>query len=231
MKKELSMPSFAFDLEGTLVDLERFHQLAFAEVASKLEVVFGQEEFYQFVGAGDEAISKAITDLCRKVGRKIDHLEVRILKNAVYRDILYSNEISTREGVPVYLDRAKFLGGDLVIASLTPKIDTENIITRTGLSLFFRYILTEDDVTKLKPDPEVYLKAARLIQIGNNRMLVHEDSPAGVKAAKAAESPVAAFPVYENLQFEPQPNAIYLSWIGLDPGEIYNSLVNKRKTF
>lgn len=220
-------PRFTFDLEGTLVNLEGWHQLAFEKVAERLEVTFGLEQFHQFVGAGDKAISQEISRLCQQIGRRVDHEQVRKLKNAIYRDILYGSNVFPREGVPTYLEKARFVGGDLVIASLTPLSDAMHILQRSGLVPFFRYKLTEDDVRLLKPDPEVYLMSAKLLRVTPNKVLVHEDSPAGVKAAKAAGSSVAAFPVYPNLRFDPEPNAIYLSWVGLDPEEIYSRLIEQ----
>lgn len=61
--------SFAFDLEGTLVDLERFHVNAFEETAARYGVIFGEEEFRPFVGNGDLAISTEIARLLGEPGR------------------------------------------------------------------------------------------------------------------------------------------------------------------
>jgi HAD superfamily hydrolase (TIGR01509 family) len=221
---------YAFDLEGPLVNLESWHQCAFEEVAGSLGVVFGAAEFKKFVGAGDKAISEEIAMLSKSTGRPIDPVEIRGLKNVIYRDILYSSDVSPREGVSDYLEKARFVGGDLVIASLTPRDDAVHILQKSGLAPFFKYTLTEDDVMLLKPDPEVYLASVRLLNARPNMVLVHEDSPTGVKAAKAAGSHVAAFPVHESLEFDPEPDAIYFSWVDLDPNEIYNRLVKQSQT-
>jgi len=218
---------FAFDLEGTLVNLEPWHQLAFEEVAKGLEVVFASQEFNKFVGAGDKAISEEIARLARSTGGLISPVEVRGLKNAIHRDLLYSNVIFPRSGVPEYLDRAKFVGGDLVITSLTPARDAEHILRKAGLKPFFRHTLVESDVRFLKPDPEVYLRSAELLSISPKHQLVHEDSPTGVRAAKAAGSPVIAFPVHDNLEFNPEPDAVFFSWVGLDPNELYCRLIEQ----
>lgn len=214
-------PRFSFDLEGTLVDQEPWHQLAFAKVAEDFGVKFGKSEFLNFVGAGDKAISEEIARLADLHGNTFANV-IRNIKNSTYRDILFSHEILPREAVAVYLDRAKTVGGDLVIASLTPRSDAEYILKSSGLLPFFRHVLTEEDVKELKPNPEVYLKSARLLKISPGKQLVHEDSPVGVKAAKNAGSPVVAFPVHKDLIFDPEPNEIILSWIGQNPFEIYN---------
>jgi len=71
---------YAFDLEGTLVNLESWHQYAFEEVAESLGVVFGITEFNKFVGAGDEAISEEIAKLAGSIGEMVDPVKVRGLK-------------------------------------------------------------------------------------------------------------------------------------------------------
>lgn len=218
---------FVFDLEGTLVDNESWHQFAFEEVAKRLGVVFATPEFKKFVGAGGKAISEEIARLAGSRGEKVDPVDVRRLKDVVYRDILYSTDFYPRDGVPEYLEKAKTVGGDLVIASLTPQKEAVHILQRSGLAPFFKYILTEEDVVLLKPNPEIYLRSAKLLNAKPGRLLVHEDSPAGVKAAKDAGCPVAAFPVHPNLRFDPEPDAIYLSWVGLDPKEIYTRLIKQ----
>jgi beta-phosphoglucomutase len=225
MNEVLRSPSFAFDLEGPLVNLEDFHQKAFADVANRLGVVFGKEQFKNFVGAGDAAISQAIAEM---IGSN-DSQKIRTLKVNVYQDMIHSECIEPREGASEYLIQAKALGGDLVITSLTPNEEALRILTVSGLKPFFRYILTENSVAKRKPDPEVYIKAAELLRVRPEHMLVHEDSPTGVASAKAAGAAVAAFPVHENLVFNPQPDAIYFSWIDLNPREVYDKLMSSQK--
>ncbi|MBI2610709.1 HAD family phosphatase [Candidatus Kaiserbacteria bacterium] len=225
---EKPKPALAFDLEGTLVDLERFHQMAFEHVAAQLGLQFGQGEFHAFVGAGDEAIAKEIARLGDLSNFKLDPKAIRTAKTEVYRDMLHAHPIVPREGAGEYLERAKIIGGNLVLASLTPDKDAERILTGSHLKPFFTFILTESDVQKKKPDPEVYQKAAKLRGVVNPNMLVHEDSPVGVASGKAAGSPVAAFPVHENLKFEPKPDAIYMGWKNLAPEEVIDEIFKSR---
>jgi len=84
----MSNMKFAFDLEGTLVDLEGLHQQAFERVARDLGVAFGNQQFRQFVGAGDQAISNEIAKLVE--GSQISAETIKAAKQAVYRDLLYS---------------------------------------------------------------------------------------------------------------------------------------------
>jgi len=122
--------------------------------------------------------------------------------------------------VPEYLERARDIGGDLVIASLTDEDDAHHILEAAAISCYFSHVLTEKSVARRKPYPDVYLLAARLLATTPQQMLVHEDSPVGVASGKAAGSRVAAFPVYDNLVFDPPPDAIFASWVGLDSRDV-----------
>lgn len=214
---------FAFDLEGTLVDLELLHQQAFEHVAGSLGVRFNYDDFLKFIGAGELVISKAIADLIG--GETIGHQEIRRAKQKIYNDLLHSQEIKPREGVIEYLDSAHSHFGDLVVVTLTPRDKAQLILSRSGLLSFFEYAVCEEDVTSLKPAPDAYSKAAGLLSSQTKRMLAHEDSPPGVASAKAAGSPVAAFPIFKNLTYDPEPDAIFMSWVGLDPKEIAEKLI------
>ena len=206
-RKPTELPTkLAFDLEGTLVDLELLHQQAFEHVAATLGVQFGKEEFHKFVGAGDDAISAEIS---RLLEHKFDGPSIKGLKASIYHEMLHSQPIKPREGVNEYLDRAMAVSNELLVASLTPPANAAYILGSAGLSRFFYYVLSNDQVRFKKPRPDVYLMAARTFDVPNSRMLVHEDSPPGVEAAKAAGSPVVVFPAHKNLRFSQKPYLIF----------------------
>ncbi len=229
MSTETFFSANAVDLEGTGVDLEDIHAKSFEEVASRQGVIFGQDEFRQFVGAGDEAIAKAIAEM---FGSDADHRTIRAQKNDIYRAVLHSHPVMPREGFVEYLEEVRSLGGKLVIASITPDGDAEYILRRSGLLKFFQpdHILTESSVTNRKPHPEIYTTAARILGVSTTpeRMLVHEDSPTGVTAGKRAGARVAAFPVHEGLQFPDAPDATFSSWVGVTPKVVYDRVMSAR---
>ncbi len=219
----------AVDLEGTAVDLEGLHQEALEQVASNYGVRFGQHEFHSFVGAGDKAISEAISKMTTD---KIDPIIIRAEKEKLYEELLYSYPISPREGVSEYLETVRSLGGELVLASITPDGNAFEILRRSDLLRFFNpgHILTESSVKKLKPDPEVYIKASEIfgIQASPEKMLVHEDSPPGKIAAEKAGARVVVFPVHEGLVFDLQPDAIFTTWKDITPQLVYDKIMSSK---
>lgn len=218
-------PKLAFDLEGTLVDLEKFHHEAWRVVAEKLGVKFGPEEIRDFIGLGLDETSKEITRLGKLAGIQLDPEIIKTAKDKVYHDMLNSHTIEPREGVPEYLEKSlTLMGGEIVLATVTTTQDVERILGEARLKPFFKYILTKEDVKNKKPHPEIYHRAAGIVGVPNKDLLVHEDSPAGAKSAKTAGSPVAVFPVHENLSFDPKPDAIYMGWHDLDPRAVIDKI-------
>ena len=80
----------------------------------------------------------------------------------------------------------------MAVVSSSARVEVEPPLVRTGVADCFRLIITREDVERIKPNPEPYLKAARLLQA--SRPLVIEDSPAGIAAGRAAGFQVVEVP-------------------------------------
>ncbi len=93
-----------------------------------------------------------------------------------------------REGVVDYLDAAQRLGLRLAVASSSPLYWVSGHLTRLGLTSRFERIISGDDVTpdRVKPKPDIYLKALQALDISPAQAIAFEDSPHGLIAARAA---------------------------------------------
>ena len=100
------------------------------------------------------------------------------------------------DGVRETLAAAKRLGLRCAIASSSERAWVEPHLTRLGLLSSFEEIITGDDVQegRTKPHPDLYLKALSALQLGANEVLVFEDSPNGIRAARAAGLSVVGVP-------------------------------------
>ena len=74
----------------------------------------------------------------------------------------------------------------LTIASVSRKKDIILVLNKIGIQNFFTYIISSDNITHMKPDPEIYLKAIDKLGMQNNECIAIEDSPNGVRSAKSA---------------------------------------------
>jgi HAD superfamily hydrolase (TIGR01509 family) len=99
-------------------------------------------------------------------------------------------------GVLDYLQQAQDLGLKLAVASSSPHSWVDTHLTRLDLFDYFSRIICADDVPagRTKPHPDLFIKALEAVQAQPNQALVFEDSPNGVRAARAAGIFVVAVP-------------------------------------
>jgi len=106
-------------------------------------------------------------------------------KEAIFREVA-RGKIKPLEGAVELVMGLKKAGFELAIGSSTPKKNIEVVLESIGLAEVFHVRVGAEDVSRGKPDPEVFLKAAELIGVRPERCVVIEDAVAGIKAAKNA---------------------------------------------
>jgi HAD superfamily hydrolase (TIGR01509 family) len=177
-----------FDMDGTLVDNMHFHHQAWKEFLAMHDISISDEEFHRKnVGTIKEVIPKFMPhvqepDLIMELGMQ---------KESVYRT-LYGPHIQPLGGLKAFLDQVYTAGIPIALATAA---DAKNIeFTLEGLSMahYFQAIAGSEDVEKGKPSPDVYLHAARKLQIDPKDCIAFEDTPSGIRAALAAGMRVVA---------------------------------------
>ena len=194
-----------FDLEGTVIDLEKLHFDSFSLVAEECGVPISFETMHKhiphLIGGGDAVVAEGLAVLME---HRLNPTQIRERKMFHYQNFLKEARIIPRQGFLSVFAQIQKMGLSVAIGSLTPKAQAEELLTRSGLMpLFIReHIILLEDVHNKKPAPDVYLKTAKRLGINPEAQLVFEDSVPGVKAARAAGSVVIAMPVWnfsENL--------------------------------
>jgi len=181
-----------FDLDGVICHTDHYHYLAWKQIADKLGVYF------------DETINNRLRGVSRMESLDIilERLEDRILvkeekvrlaedKNEIYKELL--REMSTQDLSKEVKDTLDFLrahGLKLAIGSSSK--NARLILTQIGLENYFDEISDGNNITRSKPHPEVFLKAAEYLKIEPTDCLVVEDAKAGIEAAQAAGMDSAA---------------------------------------
>lgn len=181
----MNKKGFIFDLDGVIVDTAKYHFLAWQKLAKSLDIDFTEEENEQLKGVsrvrslekilewGDKTISEALfNDLMGK--KNDDYLS--------YIATMDENEILP--DVPRVLNMLRHANQPIALGSASKNART--ILDRVHLKSLFDAIVDGNDVSKAKPDPEVFLIAAREINIKPEDCIVFEDSVAGVQAANTA---------------------------------------------
>ena len=219
----------AFDLEGTVIDVEFAHFEAFRLAAEEVGLYFDPNNLVadiaskipNAIGGGNTVNS---TGIWRLSGQKSTVEEISRRKLFFYNQIIEGlATIAPRPGFLKVFQQILKLGLSVAIASLTPPNQAKVLFERSGVHNLFPTdcILLENSVTKVKPDPEVYLVAADRMGIHPSQQLVFEDSPTGLMAARAAGSPAVAMPIYTfpaNIEAlkKAGPVEIFTSWTEID---------------
>lgn len=175
-----------FDLDGVIVDTAKYHYLAWKRLASELGFEFTEKDNEQLKGVSR---MESLEILLSVGGIKIDDPkkkeELAEKKNNWY--VEYISKMTEDEilpGVKEFLELLKNNGVKLAIGSASK--NTMTILNRIGLANFFDAIVDGTKITKAKPDPEVFLKAAEEMNIDPKDCCVFEDAVAGIEAAKRA---------------------------------------------
>ena len=179
-----------FDLDGVLIDSEPLHFEAHKKALEKFGVQLSLEDYMNFgVAKGDENL---YANVAQKFNVTIDRNEISSFKKKIFKEILDAKG-SLISGV---LDVLKKLDGkcDCAIVSSGSKTSVDHIVDTFGIRKFFKVIVTGDDVERVKPFPEIYLKAIEMIGYEKEACIAIEDSETGIASAKAAGLRCVAIP-------------------------------------
>ena len=173
-----------FDLDGVLVDSSRFHFDAWKrlsqEVAAKQPVT--EAWFRRTFGQRNEEILLSLFQ------RELTQEEVTAFadrKEVLFRQLAHSR-LKPLPGARKLVEGLYQAGFQLAVGTSTPPENLEMILGDLGLAQYFPVRITGTDVTHGKPDPEVFLQAAKRLQVLPRQCVVIEDAEAGIDAALRA---------------------------------------------
>ncbi|MDT8781579.1 MAG: HAD family phosphatase [Candidatus Bathyarchaeota archaeon] len=169
-----------FDWDGTLADTRQAIVTSFQKALSEVNCQVSNEYIERRIGIG---ASDTFRDILKSKGI-IDEL---LVKNLVKRKSEVQIELTTKNQL---FDGAKDLLENLKgkikvgLASMNNQAVISHQLEVNNLEEYFQVIVTVDDVSRSKPDPEIFLKTAQKLKVDNKECVVFEDSIFGVKAAK-----------------------------------------------
>ncbi len=173
-----------FDLDGVLVHTDRFHYLAWKALAGELSVPFDEEFNRRLRGLSR---MDSLGEILKSANRPYSSEEKNRLaaqKNDAYKALIAC--MTPADVAPAVLRTLKTLrrqGLRLGVGSSSQ--NARFILERTGLGACFDAVADGTMITRAKPDPEVFLKAAALLGVSPGETAVVEDAQAGITAAKA----------------------------------------------
>ena len=181
-KGELSRLALVFDLDGVIVDSNPIHSACWRVYLRRLGIETPDDFDQRMFGRRNDELVREI------FGPQIDEAEVArhgAAKEALYRETMAPEfERRLAPGLIEFLERRG--GAPMGVATNAERANTDFVLDRGGLRRYFRVVLDGGQVSKPKPDPEIYLRAAQMLEVAAGDCIVFEDSLAGVQAARAA---------------------------------------------
>lgn len=181
-----------FDFDGVLVDSEPLHEWAIRESVRGLGWDFTRERFYaEIVGRGDENAYRKIAEWNGGAMPEARLGELLRAKWGLMARGIEEGRYTVQPGADEAVREARRLG-HIAVCSGSVRMTVEALLVRMGLRGLLDALVCGDDVARMKPAPDGYLKAAELIGVRASECLAIEDTPTGVAAAKAAGMRVVA---------------------------------------
>lgn len=171
-----------FDMDGLLVDSETVWFRAEADVIEARGFKYTQEVREKLIGMRMDEFAVILVDhyqMDEPVERLVDEMNEAMLR-------LIPQLVKPQPGAPELIDFAQAQGWPVAIASSSPVAIIEAIVESQGWGDAFRVRCSADDVARGKPAPDVYLAAAKALNVPPTKCLALEDSPNGARAAIAA---------------------------------------------
>lgn len=176
-----------FDLDGTLTLTQQFHFQAFAAVFKKYGMNYTfEEDIKKYSGKGGHY---TFPEVFASHGRPITPEQTEQFvqeKKEIYDRIINKSPIDPVPGVKTFLEKIKNRGLPMIIASGNRAESIDLILRKAGIREYFKEFVTNQDVKKPKPNPDIFLKAAEKLNLQPRDCIVFEDAINGVNAARAA---------------------------------------------
>ncbi|WP_396636699.1 beta-phosphoglucomutase [Maribacter sp. R77961] len=176
---------FIFDLDGVIVDTAKYHYLAWKKLANELGFEFTKEQNEMFKGVSRKRCLEILLDIGNITASQEQFDTWMVDKNVDYLAYIENmDESEVLPDVPRVLSYLK--DNNIPIALGSASKNARPILEKVKLLSFFDSIVDGNNVTKAKPDPEVFLIAAENLGVQPSKCIVFEDAVAGIQAANSA---------------------------------------------
>lgn len=172
-----------FDMDGTLVDNSAVHVRAFEIFCNRYGVSDWQAKLNQAFGMGSDDIMRMLLPESVIKARGLQALGDE--KEAIYREI-YAPEIAPVKGLEALLKLLRQSGIRCAVGSSGCRQNVAFVLSSCKIEEYFDVKISGDMVTRCKPEPEIYLTAAKALGVKMEECIIFEDARAGFEAAKRA---------------------------------------------
>lgn len=217
-----------FDVDGTMVDNKDYHERAWFELCRRHGMELTAEDYRNRIHARTN--DKIIPDLFGDAIGNDKAACIALEKETIYRD-LYRPHVKPLGGFIKFLDELKARGIPCAAASNSPAGNVNLVLDELGIRRYFTSVITADDVSHGKPDPEIFLTSAARIGLAPQQCIVFEDSGPGFEAARRAGCPYIVIAIgadEEHLTRSTDAAATYHDYTDITPANIEQYLPMKK---
>ncbi len=181
-----ALDAIIFDLDGVIVFTDQYHCKSWDILAAKLGWDFGRQLNNRLLGLSRMDSLEIILEHNGIEAGESEKRKYARMKNDLFLDML-NKELSRKDMYPGALDFLNALQKrSMKLALCSSSRNARAVINKLGIQDYFYAVVSGKDIERGKPDPQIFLQGARLIQAEPARCLVFEDAEAGVKAARSA---------------------------------------------
>jgi beta-phosphoglucomutase family hydrolase len=172
-----------FDWDGVVVDSSSAHKASWEQLAEERNLVLPEDHFTLSFGRVNKVI---IPEIFRWTLDPEQIKELADRKELLYREILKETGLEPLPGALDLFNNLRDAGIPMAVGTSTPLENVKAVIEMIGAQDNFDAIISSEDVSRGKPDPEVFLKAASALGAAPENCVVFEDAIYGIQAALAA---------------------------------------------
>jgi HAD superfamily hydrolase (TIGR01509 family) len=197
-----------FDMDGLMIDTEKLYVRFWIQSAQD----FGYDMKPEHVFAIRSLSRKySIPKLKGFFGEEFPTEDVRAHRTDLINDYVERNGIDVKEGLFTLLDYLRDHGVKMAVATCTPTERSRKYVEKIGASEYFSAIVGGDMIVNGKPDPDIYLAAAKALGLPPEECAAFEDSPNGIQAAHSAGCHAVMIPdlTPPDDELEPMLTAVY----------------------
>ena len=182
------MNAFVFDMDGVLADNSDFHVQSWTEYSRQYGRELSVDDIKRRLGFNNREYMRFVLE---REPTEAEVIKSTVEKEALYRKI-YQQHLVAPPGLIALLDAAKLAGIVCGVATSAPEANVRFVLDGLNIRHYFKEIVDASHVKHCKPDPEIYLLAAKRLGVTPAQCVVFEDAIAGVQAGNAAGMQVIA---------------------------------------
>ena len=173
-----------FDMDGVLVNSEPLHRKAYFDMFEEFNLNVSNSLYESFTGKSTSAICK---ELCEIFDLSISHEKLMFSKRKHFKTIFDNDpEFQMIDGALSLIKNYFYNNLTLILASSASMTNINRIFKKFDLDKFFKAKISGADLKESKPNPEIFIKAAKLSGFNKSECIVIEDSTNGIIASKSA---------------------------------------------